>query len=69
MALFLGALDVPGFTLGAYGNNPKSFELMSTIKTSIAFGKNLLFFTDVDQAEARPRTHLLTSWDDLSTKE
>jgi hypothetical protein len=45
--------------LGAYRNNPKPFEIMSTIKTPIALGQNLLFFTNVDQAEARPRTHLL----------
>jgi len=32
---------------------------MSTIKTPIALGEDLLFFTNIDQAEARPGTHLL----------
>jgi len=45
--------------LGARRNNPKPLELMSTIKTPIALGEDLLFFTNIDQAEARPGTHLL----------
>jgi hypothetical protein len=58
MPLF-DATDASGFALGAHWNNPKSFELMSAIKTSIALGKNPLFLAHVDQAEARPGTHLI----------
>jgi hypothetical protein len=68
LALFLDATNASGFALGACRNNPKPLELISTIKTHVALGEDLLFFTNIDQAEARPRTHLLHLLRNLSSK-
>ena len=50
-------LDVLGFALWAHRDDAESFEWIFTIKTFIFLSKNSLFFANVYQAKARPRTH------------